>query len=648
MRKLFLTVLLAASILHAQKLQLATQANPAVTGVGNNGQVLISDGVSGFVPGDPIVSFNYANLLSARPATGTVTGSPARLSTFGASGTLYVTFASITGSGTSCTVQLKNVDSLGNAINSGSPISVTPANGTSSAAITPVLALQTAAQMSAIYACSAYPSAGTITVDFVPAISVGIAGTVKVDGSGVTQPVSGTVSISNFPATQPVSGSVSVSNFPATQPVSGTVTANAGTGTMAVSAASLPLPSGAATSAKQPALGIAGTPSTDVLSIQGAAGMTAVKVDGSAVTQPVSGTVTANAAQSGTWTVQPGNTANTTAWKVDGSGVTQPVSGTVTANAGTGTMAVSAASLPLPSGAATSANQSTVKAASTQAASTDTSSVVQINPNQPALTTPLNIQGALTNNNAAPGATNIGTLDALANAAPPSFTEGNQTKLSIDLKGNLRVNNHPPDVLGCYMVNGRTGTYGGLAASTPLFSMRWGDATHLAVIQSVKINVATTTAATAATQAERELVIARSFTVSDSGGTAVTLTGNNQKMRTSQATSLVTDMRFGQPLTAGTRTLDANPLSSVVSFLALNMTGMDIGCGSGGPFTAGTAWTCVGGLGMVTLLDVATGDYPIVLAQNEGIIVRIGKDAQPTTAVQQTYVSVKWCEVNAF
>ncbi len=37
--------------------------------------------------------------------------------------------------------------------------------------------------------------------------------------------------------------------------------------------------------------------------------------------------------QSGTWTVQPGNTANTTAWKVDGSAVTQPVSGTVTAAA---------------------------------------------------------------------------------------------------------------------------------------------------------------------------------------------------------------------------------------------------------------------------------------------------------------------------
>lgn len=52
-----------------------------------------------------------------------------------------------------------------------------------------------------------------------------------------------------------------------------------------------------------------------------------------------------NAVQSGTWTVQPGNTANTTAWKVDGSAVTQPVS---------------AASLPLPSGAATSALQTTI------------------------------------------------------------------------------------------------------------------------------------------------------------------------------------------------------------------------------------------------------------------------------------------------
>lgn len=55
---------------------------------------------------------------------------------------------------------------------------------------------------------------------------------------------------------------------------------------------------------------------------------------GGVVTQPTGtnlhtvtdATSTTAATQSGTWTVQPGNTANTTAWKVDGSAAIQPVS----------------------------------------------------------------------------------------------------------------------------------------------------------------------------------------------------------------------------------------------------------------------------------------------------------------------------------
>lgn len=91
-----------------------------------------------------------------------------------------------------------------------------------------------------------------------------------------------------------------------------------------ISAASLPLPSGAATAAKQPALGTAGTPSSDVLSMQGVSGGVAVKVDGSAVTQPVSGTFwQATQPVSGTVTVQDGGGSIT----VDG---TVSVSGTVT------------------------------------------------------------------------------------------------------------------------------------------------------------------------------------------------------------------------------------------------------------------------------------------------------------------------------
>jgi hypothetical protein len=450
-------------------------------------------------------------------------------------------------------------------------------------------------------------------------------GTVKVDGSGVTQPVSGTVAVSNLPSTQ------------------------------AVSATSLPLPSGAATSVKQPALSTAGTPSLDVITVQGAAGMTALKVDATATTQPVSGTVTSKV-QDGS-----GTAITSTAGALDvniksgSSAGTQYTEGTTQATP-IGTVAFAQTSGNVVQALAldgsgnlnvnVQAGSGAVKAASTAATATDPSAVIQISPNQPALTTPLNVQGGKTNNNSAPGATNLGTLPAIANAAPPSFTEGNQAGLSIDLSGNLRVNNHPANVLGSYMVNGRTSTYTGLAAGSPLFSFRWGNASNLAVIKRVRIAVAVTGPATTPGQAERELIVARSFSASDTGGTAVTLTGNNQKMRTSQGTSLVTDMRFGTTITAGTRTLDAAPIASVVSWLGANFTGLDIGGGGSGA-TAAT-WVGVGGLGMIPLLDIAQGDYPLVLAQNEGFIIRVGKDAMPAGATQQTYVSVAWEEIPSF
>jgi len=97
--------------------------------------------------------------------------------------------------------------------------------------------------------------------------------------------------------------------------------------------------------------------STDPIRID-PTGTTTQPVSGT-VTANQGGAWTVAATQSGTWTVQPGNTANTTPWlttisqggnaatvsasnalKVDGSAVTQPVSGTVTANAGTGNFTV--------------------------------------------------------------------------------------------------------------------------------------------------------------------------------------------------------------------------------------------------------------------------------------------------------------------
>ena len=88
---------------------------------------------------------------------------------------------------------------------------------------------------------------GTVAATQSGAWGVGLnAGTNLVGKVGIDQTTNGTtnaVYVNNFPATQPVSGSVSVSNFPATQAVTGTFWQ----ATQPISAASLPLPSGAAT-----------------------------------------------------------------------------------------------------------------------------------------------------------------------------------------------------------------------------------------------------------------------------------------------------------------------------------------------------------------------------------------------------------------
>lgn len=135
----------------------------------------------------------------------------------------------------------------------------------------------------------------------------------KVDGSAVTQPVSGPLTDVQLRATAvPVSGPLTDTQLRAVAvPISGTVTANAGTGTFAVSG-----------------------PLTDVQLRAVAVPVSGPLTDAQlrAVAVPISGTVTANAGtgtfatsatQSGTWTVQPGNTANTTAWLITQGGRTK-------------------------------------------------------------------------------------------------------------------------------------------------------------------------------------------------------------------------------------------------------------------------------------------------------------------------------------
>lgn len=141
--------------------------------------------------------------------------------------------------------------------------------------------------------------------------------------------------------------------------------------------------------------------------VTNASGASAVNIQDGGNSITVDGTVAAT--QSGTWTVQPGNTANTTPWlatinqggnsatvsaanalKVDGSAVTQPVS---------------AASLPLPTGAATETTLAKLPLAQGSATSGQ-SGVLE--------------QGAVT-------------------TAAPTYTTGQTSPLSLTTAGALRT-----------------------------------------------------------------------------------------------------------------------------------------------------------------------------------------------------------------
>lgn len=125
-----------------------------------------------------------------------------------------------------------------------------------------------------------------------------------------------------------------------------------------------------------------------------------------------------------------------------------------------------------------------------------------------------------------------------------------------------------------------------------------------------------------------EAVVARGFSVSDSGGNAVNLTGNNAKMKTSMGSSLVTDMRISSTatLTAGTRTLDASAMASV-------------------NFTVTTTAIASQLQGGTLLFSPDGNEWPLVLVQNEGFIIRA---TVPATGTWTGYIQIRWEEVTAF
>jgi hypothetical protein len=212
----------------------------------------------------------------------------------------------------------------------------------------------------------------------------------------------------------------------------------------------------------------------------------------------------------------------------------------------------------------------------------------------------------------------------------------------------MRVNVKTLDKFeGAYRIAVASGLVTGLSAGDPIFSLRWAPALPTSnprqlstfVLERMRVKWRAITDFTAAQEAGVDIFVARAFTASDSGGTAATLTTNNAKKRTSFPTTLVTDMRISTTgaLTAGTRTLDAQPIASgVYSDLA------------------NAATVQKGGVD-VEVLDQDQDRFPLVLGPTtatgaraqEGIVVtnRVAMGAGGTARV---IVELDWLELQRY
>lgn len=190
----------------------------------------------------------------------------------------------------------------------------------------------------------------------------------------------------------------------------------------------------------------------------------------------------------------------------------------------------------------------------------------------------------------------------------------------------LRVSVRPAEVLNWNSWGGNSGALTGVAANGPVFSFR-NTGANLMLVRRVQVGFVTTTAFTTAQGLAYSLIKANSFTVSDSGQTALYTAGANKHRNSLTNISSAPDVRISNTgaITAGTRTLET------------------VGLG-----VAGGSSTAVGtGMPVTPLLSHDTGDYPLVLAQNEGFIIS-NLIAMGAAGVIQLHVNVEAAEATSF
>ena len=189
-----------------------------------------------------------------------------------------------------------------------------------------------------------------------------------------------------------------------------------------------------------------------------------------------------------------------------------------------------------------------------------------------------------------------------------------------------RVSIRPVEVINWLSYGAVSGALAGVAANGPLFSLR-NTGANLLMVRRVQVGFVTTAAFTAAQGLVYQMLKANGFTVSDTGGTALYVAGQNKHRLGFTNITAAPDIRISTTaaLGAGTRTLETVSMGIAG--------GTSNGLGTSMPMTA--------------LLSHDTGDHPVILAQNEGLVIT-NVIAMGAAGVIQLHVNIELAEMASY
>jgi len=208
------------------------------------------------------------------------------------------------------------------------------------------------------------------------------------------------------------------------------------------------------------------------------------------------------------------------------------------------------------------------------------------------------------------------------------YSTGNGAEVAANTNA-MRVSERPMNVgaYGSYSAGSGSGIMAaGLGAAAPIFTFRSAAAAGPnIVVRRLTFEAGVLGTAFTAGQCLFSLLVCRAFTASDTGGGALTATTNNMKRRTAFGTTAAQDIRCSATatLTAGTRTPDSSPISTVVV-----------------PFPTTTVSTIL--VPIRDLLRYGPEAWPLVLAPNEGFTIQA---TVPATGTWCFAVNVDWDEI---